>query len=343
MKRTLKPHSQWNHPARKPCGCLYGSCLQCRSSHSARYYTEQKVAAMRMDYDSGMTQAAVERKHGVPSKGLRGIFELRKIPLRDNTLRQPRHDGCRFVADPPKTEAELSAMIASLDKVKVPAALKAEWRHWSLAKRGQFIDRVRAALVQRGRKFAPTGPCSKNVIPFGYATPAARAIADAANVGLNSRTFVIDLKPSSQGLIFEDELWFWAFDGYQRQQHGHDLKAGYRPFLHRYLYARWHGPIPDGFTVIFRDRNKNNFSKKNLALRSMADCAKHNALHAQCLRAPTPENLARKKEMFTRIADKAWETKNKKALARSRTLTANLLKTETGLLGQLQRRKYEHA
>lgn len=331
MKRILKPHSQWKHPKAKPCGCIYGSCIKCVRPDNEGRWSAAEVAAMRADYESGMPAAAVERKHGVGKKSLRGIFEVRGIPWRKYTFPTARNIGGRFVSDEPKTAAEITAMIAALPYVKVPTALRQEWKRWPMEKRGEFIARAREQLRAKGKKFAPTGPCSANVTPFDYATPAAWAIVNAANVGCTSQTAKMRLFPSSQGLIFEGELWFWAFDGYNRQKYGHDECGGERPFLHRYLYERWHGPIPKGMTVIFKDGNKNNFTRANLALRSMADCARMNHW------AKNPELV--RGGIAKRIAVKSWLNRGKKMNAVSRAQVGALLGGGDGIFEQLTRSK----
>jgi hypothetical protein len=63
----------------------------------------------------------------------------------------------------------------------------------------------------------------------------------------------------------------------------------------------------------------------------MADCARMNAWHRRPGQYPG---------LVQRIADKAWDTKNAKALKRSRALVESLLtpKREAGLMAALQRR-----
>ena len=320
----------------KPCGCRNGCCLLCQKPGDKRYFPPAKLAALRADYDSGMAAAAVERKHGLSGKSLQAFFRRRGWPWRKYTRCHLRRINGRFQKDPPKSAREIAALIAQLKFVRVPAALKAEWKHWSLARRGKFIAQVRAHLAGRGHTFAPTGPHSANVQPFDYTTPAARAIMAAANAGRNSRTKAIQLHPGSQGMIHAGELWFWAHDGHQRQLHGHREERGqWRPFLHRHIYEKFYGKIPAGMTVIHVDGNKNNFDKQNLALRSMADCARMNHLSAQCLRNPTPENFARKAEMFQRIAGKAWATRNARRTQMQRRALATLLQSDGNVRGLL--------
>lgn len=322
---------------RKPCGCLAGSCLQCRRPDSKGYWSPAEVAAMRADYESGMSASAVERKHGVAEKGLRSVFQRRGIPWRKWNQRQAHHANGQFVRDTPKTPAEITALIEAAPRLTIPAPLKNEWRdHWSLAKRKQFVDRLRASLQRRGHTFAPTKPHSKNVQPFDYFTPAARAIVKVANFGRTSQTKAIQMRPASQGMIYRGELWFWTHDGYQRQLFGHESegRGGHRPFLHRHIYELHHGPIPPKHTVIFRDDNKNNFDPKNLALRSMADCARLNQVFRRLARDPKNPDLLAKAQQ---VKDALMHGK----LLRSRRRTTALLAqfnqgTGSRLLSQLK-------
>ena len=101
------------------------------------------------------------------------------------------------------------------------------------------------------------------------------------------------------------------------------------------IYEEAHGRIPEKFTVIHKDGNKNNLLPENLALRSMAECARQNAWHRRREKFP---GLAQ------RIADKAWDTKNRRQVVLQRGATAALLQLiqqpqKPGLLAALQRRK----
>lgn len=321
---------------RKPCGCLSGSCLICRRPDNNGYYSPDEVKAMWADYQTGMSAAAVERKHGVSKKGLGKVFRRRGYQLRPvpPIARQPNGAPVR---QPLKTPAQLAALIAGATRLTVPAPLKNEWRNWwTMAKKKSFVRQLRASLERRGHKFAPKGRPSANVQPFDYFTPAARAIAKAANVGRTSQTKAMHMRPASQGMIYRGELWFWAHDGYQRQLFGHESegRGGHRPFLHRHIYEQSHGPIPYGFTVIFLDGNKNNFDPKNLALRSMADCARINQVFHRLERDPKNPVLIAKAQ---KVKDALMAGKLQRSRRRTTALLASFNSgTDRSILTQIR-------
>ncbi|MEI8288813.1 MAG: HNH endonuclease [Verrucomicrobiota bacterium] len=309
----------------KPCGCRAGSCLKCRRPDNKGYWSVEEVQAMRLDYESGMSATAVERKHGVAKKGLKNIFERRGIPFRPFKVipRQPNGSPVRYV---PKTPAQLAALISKLDKLKVPEELKFEWRRWPLARRKAFIAQMR----RRFPSTRPTGAFSKNVTPFVYGDEHVHQIAKEMNRGRNSRTNVIALKPPSEGLIYRGQIYFWDGETAYVKGCGWTPELG-RPLLNHVVYAELHGPVPAKQTVIHKDGNKNNFAADNLVLRSMADCARMNAWHQHPDKFP---GLAR------RIAVKSWLNRGKKMNAVSRAQVAAVLDNSTGgLFEQITRRK----
>ncbi len=49
--------------------------------------------------------------------------------------------------------------------------------------------------------------------------------------------------------------------------------------LHRYIYEKEHGPIPQGFNVVFKDGNALNCNIENLELMSNAELMRRNTIH----------------------------------------------------------------
>jgi len=304
---------------RKPCGCLSGWCLKCCRRGNKRAIPSAEVQRMHRLYMTGISLSDVGRRfpqrNGKPRVHgeVQNIFRRRGMYVRPYRQHHARNVAGRFVADPPMKAAEINALIAGLRRVAVPGPLHREWRLWPLKRRAWFIKKVRVHLAKKtGKKFAPAGPHSANVRPFDYTTTEAREIVDRLNKGRNSRNKVANLKPSSQGMIYEGRLYFWAGECYWRQTHPY---RGYL-LLHREIYKQHRGPIPAGMTVIHLDGNKNNFNPANLGLRSMADCARQNAWHRRRDKFPG---------LAGRIADKSWTTRVRKQAARARSTTALLV------------------
>jgi hypothetical protein len=51
------------------------------------------------------------------------------------------------------------------------------------------------------------------------------------------------------------------------------------PLLQRHVWQQAHGPIPHGFTVCFKDKNKSNCALENLELVSRRDLLRRNSVH----------------------------------------------------------------
>jgi hypothetical protein len=230
---------------RKPCGCLAGSCLKCARKGSRRVLMAELVLKMHADYMTGMTANAVGRKYpqtnGKPrSHGdMQQLFARRGLWVRPwkKIPRQANGSPVRAVVPP---EKEIDAMIAGLDRLMVPAGLKYVWKRlWDFAQRRAFVKKLRLKFPST----RPTWPFSKNVEPFEYGSPRAMAIVARLNVGRNSRTKVAAMKPGSEGVIFENQLFYWiknkdgSGDGYQCGG-----KPQCRVFLHHLLWEEHSRP-----------------------------------------------------------------------------------------------------
>jgi hypothetical protein len=235
------------------------------------------VAAMHADYMAGLTFADVERKYRRPRATTRELFLSRGLPVKPpvpNAWRQHRPDGTWNRKDP-ATEQEIAAAIQAATKLAIPDCLKIDWRHWDLARRGDFIRRLKTHLGHP--RATPAGPHSPNVRPFDYTSPDAWRIVQAANAGRDSRTWVLKMDIGSEGLIYQDSLWFWnaCMCGYIRRG---NRAAGETHWLtlHRYIYSQKHGQIPPGMVVRFRDGNQNNFRLSNLYLCQKQEVCREN-------------------------------------------------------------------
>lgn len=275
---------------KKPCGCLHGCCLECRPKNHSGYYTDAEVQTFLKAYNSGLTQAAVERQFGLPVKGLKNVLQRRGFQLRPPTKVPRLGFGVRL---PEPTEAEIQAAISKLRFVNVPPELKTQWKRWSMVKRQEFIQRIRATLQLKTDR--PTATFSSNVTPWEYGTPEAMAIARKLNAGRTSQTKVVAIRASSQGVIWQGILWFWTakHDG---TPYGYQ---GGRPrrLLNRVIWEHTHGrPVPEKHIVSYQDGNMNNLAPENLQLISMADNARRNSVPARLQHDPhNPELLAKMK------------------------------------------------
>jgi hypothetical protein len=241
----------------------------------SRRLPDEFIAAMHADFMGGMTFAQVERKYGRCKNSIRAIFQNRRLPLRaarHYTLAK-KPDGT-FERLAPLTPEEIDAMVAAAQIIAVPPGLKLEWRRWPLARRAEFITRLRERLA--GPLDRPSGPFSANVQPFDYGTPAAWEIVHRKNRGTDSRGARAKINIRSQGVIFRDELWFWNADGHGYYQAGSWTAKRGRPALHRMLWSEANGPIPPGHVVSHRDGNLNNLDPANLHLRSRDEVCRIN-------------------------------------------------------------------
>lgn len=85
-----------------------------------------------------------------------------------------------------------------------------------------------------------------------------------------------------------DTKQVWRGDAYWRcgNYFSRPKRGGGREYLHRRIYADWHGPIPEGWHVHHRDHDRSNNDPANLALLRGAD---HLSLHGQ---RPTERQMA---------------------------------------------------
>ena len=277
---------------------------------------KEEVIAMYADYQTGMSMSAVGKKHrGVTSNTVREIFTKRGLAVRVSGHIQDRPHAANgpLLPDPPKTEIEIAAMVAALTSFRVPMGLRAEWRHWPMVKRHGFILRLRKKFPS----MMPTGKFSAGLTPFRYGTPAAMDLLARLTAGKPSREWPVRLFPASDGVIFRGEFYFWVLNtGYCTGRHP-------RRALHHLLWEEYNGrPIPEQMTVIHVDGNKNNFVRKNLGLRSMADCARMNQSFLRLARNP---NDPRAQAAAQRVSAALSKSHTDRRLARQSDRTSFLL------------------
>ena len=315
---------------RKPCGCQHGCCLKCSRRDNRLYWSAQEVAAMRADYESGMSAAAVERKHGVAKKGLADIFLRRGYSMRPLKYAPPPRDAHgRIKPLTPATPAQIREYISRLKYVTVPPELKQQWKTSPMAWRIKLVAQIRARL--KSAKERPTTPFSANVTPWSYGTPAAMAMAAQLNRGRNSQTKLVSIRAGSCGVIWDGSLWFWTARASDGSATGYlswgksNRNACGKKLLHHEIWERTNRrPVPAKHTVIFKDGNKNNFKPANLTLRSMADCARMNSIPGRLKKDPrNPVLLAKAKAHIEKILATRSQTRTHKARTQTGVLLQN--------------------
>ena len=238
-----------------------------------RIPTDQ-VAKMYAFYQTGKSFAETERHFGAGKNNVRNIFISRGLDLREslkNSWRQRRPDGS-WLQMPPKTEEEIEALIQAATVLAIPEDLRVEWRKWDLARRVDFIRRVRARLKRSIDR--PELPFSDNVMPFDYGTPEAWEIVNhTKNAGAK-------LKIQSQGVIYQGQLWFWSGSACCYLLAVKWTPEKPRPSLHRSIWESIHGPITPDLAVTYKDGNPNNLDPGNLELRSKNEICRENQASA---------------------------------------------------------------
>lgn len=254
-----------------------------RIATTRRAHLDALIHEMHADYMRPMSLNAVAKKYGLTRHCVRERFASRGLILRKAQRDPQRLANGQIAAYVPKTEREITAIIARAKTFSVPLELKFEWRSWSLERRGEFVRRLRACLNPPGPM--PTGPFSANVEPFAYGHPRAHAIAEKANAGQPSRNHKVFMMISSQGVIYRDTLYFWAADG------GGGTTGAYyvgpwrpgigRPALHKIIWQEANGrPVPKGHVIRFVDGNHNNLVAENLTLCTRNEVARENQAKA---------------------------------------------------------------
>jgi hypothetical protein len=279
---------KWKQARKKGAACL-------------RSRLDPEIQLMHADYLTGMSLAAVGRKYRRHRASVRELFIRRALSIRPPAMIiPPQYPNGQIIPMRPATSAELRVMLASAKKLAVPAQLKLEWRKWSLARRGEFIARLRKKL--NSPKERPTTPFSDNVEAFDYASTRAQEIAAHMNQGRNARTAAIKLDICSQGVIYRGKLWFWCRSKKIGYQMGPWKPGEGRPCLHRVIWEEANGrKLLRDEVVRFIDGNWNNLMPKNLRVATMNDLARENQAKA----------LTRKSRALTELLLKKTQEKGK--------------------------------
>lgn len=261
----------------------------------------------------GESLMSIGRRTGTSPKGLRCAFAIRGLPLKQsgNADKQRTSLGT-FAAAEPVSEADIAAAIARTRKFMIPEELRLHWNHCDLDARARIIAALRARHAHPNDR--PETPFSGNVIPFDYATPAAREIAAAANAGLPSQRWIIHLKINSQGVIWNGRLFFWVRQSKTYIKGIRWTPENGRPILARIIWETANGtPVPDGFVVRHRDGNPNNLDPSNLYIctrdeLSRANQAAHLTRKARAItkailaKHQSPENDATDSHLISQIS-----------------------------------------
>lgn len=236
---------------------------------------DERVAEMYARYQTGLTLAAVSRLYGCTGSALREVFMRRGLPVRETPVARRAHDanGC-FLPHPPIAPEAIVEHILNATALKIPAALRLEWRKWPLAKRAYFVARVRARIARSNAM--PATPLSENVETFHYGSPRAWKILEQLNNGRSSQAWRCKMDLCSEGLIWAGKLWFWSQK--TNAYVGGPYRAGTgRPILHRAIYQAFHKvTLRPRDVVRFKDGNVNNLHPDNLVLADRNDVCREN-------------------------------------------------------------------
>jgi hypothetical protein len=238
----------------------------------------EEIAAMHALHLAGHTLAAIGRKFARSGKQVGHLFRNRGLSVR-HVGRPPsngRRDDGTFETYTPASEEVIEAAIQAATRICIPEHLRLDWRKWDMARRGDFIARIRARLASDRDR--PELSFSANVEPFDYTSPRAQQIArDLAleTRRIDNRICPCKIKLSSQGVIWRDGLWFWvANTGYVA---GSWEPGKGRPALHRLIWEDHHDTkLQPGDVIRHADGNPNNLDPANLVLASRADLAREN-------------------------------------------------------------------
>jgi HNH endonuclease len=242
---------------------------------------EDLVFRMHCDHLCGMNLSQLERQYGYVDSNIKKAFERLGLKVKLDPT------GGQF----PRTlrrlkKAELVALAKRQTRLCSPNEIRWEWRQWSMKKRAWFVGVMRDNL--RSDRDRPTTPFSSNVEPFDYSTPNARELLKAKNSSESSYVPGNKIKLCSQGVIWNNQLWFWnPKAGYMRGDPW--TEANGRPILSHVIYESIHGPMPADGVIRFADGNVNNLDPGNLVLATRNDLARENqaAYHNQRSREKT--------------------------------------------------------
>lgn len=140
--------------------------------------------------------------------------------------------------------------------------------------------------------------------PFTFDSPNYRALLNAApKVGYRTKRF--GAKRGTRGIIWRGETFAWTPKGYYRRGRGDR-----RPLQHILWEQRTGRKIPRGMEIWFKDRDRHNFTRRNMELIAKAELHERTVANGE-VRQLTPAERAE-------ISGKRW-TKQ------SRRMTSSLL------------------
>jgi hypothetical protein len=238
---------------------LWQAGVRIRTNQRGTRVPDEQVAAMYADYMAGKKMAEIARAYGRTGSALSELFRRRGLQIREYRGPQCHKADGTWVAAEPLTPAEIQQLIDEAKDIAIPKRLAIEWRKWDLARRADFVDRLRARL---GPELPDPALFSANVEFFKYGSPRAHALMDKINAGTDSRSLRVKINLKSWGVIFEDLLWcanpqIGFVQGPWDPVHG-------RPALHQVIYRRHHGEVPAGHVIRPADGNKYNLDPGNL-------------------------------------------------------------------------------
>ncbi len=245
-----------------------------RIAAKRRFHLDALVAKMHADYQRPMSLAALGKKYGRDRRCIGELFVRRGLAIRPVAYEIKRLGNGQIQPADPLTQREISALISSAKKIRIPEALRREWREWPMERRRDFIARIRARSKLDNEQ--PTTPFSAGIEPFAYGSPRAHAIADRMNAGCDSRHAAVMIRLCSQGVIYKNRLFFWSKSSGPAYFIGPWSPRTGRPPLHHIIWEEHNGPVPAGHAVRHADGNRNNFHPANLVLATRNDVCREN-------------------------------------------------------------------
>ena len=148
------------------------------------------------------------------------------------------------------------------------------------------------------RQPQPTTPIrGPGLVACDFHSDALRRLAKKLKTKLNSKWAVLKPKRNSRGIIWRNHVYWWSVKGYYRP--GKSMAGDKRRPLQHSIWEFYHQQkMPPGCEIFFMDRDRHNFTRRNLRLMSKSE------LHHKTIElgeVPQPSN-----EFKQQIADRRW-------------------------------------
>lgn len=108
----------------------------------------------------------------------------------------------------------------------------------------------------------------RGIVRCDFYSASLRRLAKRLKVKLNSKWALIKPHRNSVGLVWRNQVFWWATKGHYRTGKG----TGPRRLFQHVLWEHYHGrPMPARHEIFFRDRDYHNFTKGNLELMTKSE------------------------------------------------------------------------